>query len=41
MIASTSTNMRELEDKLARLTRTAHDAGVQGVLLAPITTSPG
>ncbi len=26
--------MRELEDKLARLTRTAHDAGVQGVLLA-------
>jgi len=34
MIASTPANMRELEDKLARLTRTAHDAGVQGVLLA-------
>jgi antitoxin VapB len=34
MIAPTSTNMREVEDKLARLTRTAHDAGVSGVLLA-------
>ena len=30
MIAPTSTNMREVEDKLARLARTAHDAGVSG-----------
>ena len=34
MIANASADVRELEDKLDRVTRAAHDGGVQGVLLA-------
>ena len=34
MIKSTSSDIRELEDKVDRLARAAQDGGVQGVLLA-------